>query len=169
MPWWVWILVGVLALAGESASMALFLLNVGMAAFVVAALAAFGVPALGQAGVFVLLAIVLIGLVRPRLLQALGRGRQPRPLTTQEALVGRVATATQPVTDEGGMVRVGQGEFWTARVTSAGQQIEAGSRVRIARVEGLTAYVEPIATATGLLASGGSGSTEVAEGQEQDV
>src|SRR5438067_4852532 len=88
MPWWVWVLVGVLALAGESASMALFLLNVGIAAFVVAALAAFGVPALGQAGVFVLLAIVLIGLVRPRLLQALGRGRQPRPLTTQEALVG---------------------------------------------------------------------------------
>src|ERR687883_1078532 len=127
MPWWAWVLVGVLALAGESASMALFLLGVGIAAFVAAALAALGVPALGQAGLFILLSVVLIGLVRPRLLQALVGRRQPRPLTTQEALVGRVATVTEPVTDDGGMVRLGRGEFWSARATSPAQQIEAGS------------------------------------------
>src|SRR2546423_4272368 len=127
MRWWAWVLVGVLALAGESASMALFLLNVGIAAFVAAVVAVLGVAALGQAGVFVLVSVILIGLVRPRLLQALvGRG-QPRPLTTQEALIGRVATVTEPVTDVGGMVRLGRGEFWTARTTSAAQQIEAGS------------------------------------------
>jgi membrane protein implicated in regulation of membrane protease activity/DNA-binding XRE family transcriptional regulator len=169
MPWWAWVLVGVLALAGESASMALFLLNVGIAAFVAAVLAVLGVAALGQAGVFVLVSVILIGLVRPRLLQALvGRG-QPRPLTTQEALIGRVATVTEPVTDVGGMVRLGRGEFWTARTTSAAQQIKAGSRVRIARVEGLTAYVEPVAAAPGLLAPGGLGPVEGGAGREQDV
>jgi membrane protein implicated in regulation of membrane protease activity/DNA-binding XRE family transcriptional regulator len=168
MPWWAWILVGVLALAGESASMALFLLGAGIAAFVAAALAALGVPALEQAGVFVLLSVVLIGLVRPRLLQALVGRRQPRPLTTQEALVGRVATVTEPVTDDGGMVRLGRGEFWSARATSPAQQIEAGSRVRIARVEGLTAYVEPVAAAPALLAPGESGAAEEGAGREHD-
>ena len=169
MPWWAWVLVGVLALAGESASMALFLLGVGIAAFVAAALAALGVPALGQAGIFVLVAVVLIGLVRPRLLQALVEHRQPRPLTTQEALIDRIATVTETVTDEGGMVRLGRGEFWSARATSPTQQIEAGSRVRIARVEGLTAYVEPVAEAAALRASGASGPAEAGAGREQDV
>ena len=169
MPWWAWVLVGFLALAGESASMALFLLNVGLAAFVAAVLAVLGVPALGQAGVFVLVSVVLIGLVRPRLLQALVGRRQPRPLTTQEALVGRVATVTEPVTDDGGMVRLGRGEFWSARATSPAQPIEAGSRVRIARVEGLTAYVEPVAAAAALRASGASGPAEAGAGREQDM
>src|ERR687883_1118531 len=153
MPWWAWVLVGVLALAGESASMALFLLGAGLAAFVAAVLAVLGVPALGQAGVFVLLSVVLIGLVRPRLLQALVGHRQPRPLTTQEALIGRVATVTEPVTDEGGMVRLGRGEFWSARATSPTQQIEAGSRLRIPRVEGFAAYVRPLAAAAAPRAS----------------
>src|SRR5918911_3701683 len=168
MPWWAWVLVGVLALAGESASMALFLLGVGIAAFVAAALAALGVPALGQAGLFVLLSVVLIGLVRPRLLQALVGHRQPRPLTTQEALIGRVATVTEPVTDEGGIIRLGRGEFWTARATSPAQQIEAGSRVRIARVEGLTAYLAPVAPAPALPTPGASGPAEAGAGREQD-
>src|ERR671930_2780817 len=141
MPWLGGVLVGVLALAGESASMALFLLNVGIAAFVAAVLAVLGVPALGQAGVFVLVSVILIGLVRPRLLQALVGRRQPRPLTTQEALVGRVATVTEPVTDEGGMVRLGRGEFWSARATSPAQQIEAGRRRGLAPRAGLTAHL----------------------------
>src|ERR671934_1604277 len=169
MPWWAWVLVGVLALAGESASMALFLLNVGLAAFVAAVLAVLGVPALGQAGVFVLLSVVLIGLVRPRLLQALVGRRQPRPLTTQEALIGRVATVTEPVTDDGGMVRLGRGDFWSARTASPAQQIAAGSRVRIARVEGLTAYVEPVAAAPALRTPGASGPAEAGAGRGEDV
>src|SRR5918912_618115 len=144
-------------------------LGAGIAAFVAAALAALGVPALGQAGVFVLLSVVLIGLVLPRLLQALVGRRQPRPLTTQEALIGRVATVTESVTDDGGMVRLGRGEFWSARATSPAQPIEAGSRVRIARVEGLTAYVEPVAAAPALRAPGALGPAEAGAGREQDA
>src|SRR5919204_4765579 len=169
MPWWAWLLVGVLALAGESASMALFLLNVGIAAFVAAVLAVLGVAALGQAGVFVLVSVILIGLVRPRLLQALVGRRQPRPLTTQEALVGRVATVTEPVTDDGGMVRLGRGEFWSARATAPAQQIEAGRRPRIPRLGGLTGYVEPVAAAPALRAPGASGPAEAGAGRGEDV
>ena len=145
MSWWLWVLVGVLALAGESISMALFLLYVGIAAFAAAVLAILHIPLAAQVGVFVVLSVLLIGLVRPRMLHALA-GRVPhRTLTNQGPLVDRLATVTQTVTSDGGMVRVGQAEFWTARVTPPTPRIEVGSNVRIVYVDGLTAYVEPVA------------------------
>ena len=146
MSWWLWILVGVLALAGESLSMALFLLYVGIAAFVAAVLALLHIPIAAQVGVFVVLSVLLIGLVRPRMLHALA-GRMPhRALTNQGPLVDRLATVTQTVTPSGGTIRVGNAEFWTARVTPPTRRIEVGSSVRIVYVDGLTAYVEPVAS-----------------------
>ena len=146
MHWWLWVLVGVLALAGESISMALFLLYVALAAFVAALLALLHIGVAAQVGVFVVLSLLLIGLVRPRMLHALV-GRVPhRALTNQGRLVDRLATVTQTVTPDGGMVRVGHAEFWTARVTPPTPPIEVGSSVRIVYVDGLTAYVEPVAS-----------------------
>lgn len=146
MTWWLWVLVGVLALAGEAASMALFLLNVAAAAFVVAALVLFGaLSAPVQAVVFIALSVLLIGLIRPRLLAALTRREQGFPAIEQgAALVDRLATVTDPVTCDNGTIQVGKAEFWTARVSSPTEQIPIGSRVRIAAVRGLTAYVEPL-------------------------
>ena len=127
MPWWAWVLVGVLALAGESASMALFLLNVGIAAFVAAVLAVLGVAALGQAGVFVLVSVILIGLVRPRLLQALVGRRQPRPLTTQEALAERARISVRAISDlERGLHRTPQKE--TVHLLADALQLSAQDR-----------------------------------------
>jgi membrane protein implicated in regulation of membrane protease activity len=146
MSWWLWTLVGVLALAGESISMALFLLYVAIAAFVAALLALLHLGVAAQVGVFVVLSLLLIGLVRPRMLHALA-GRVPhRALTNQGRLVDRLATVTQTVTSDGGMVRVGNAEFWTACVTLPTPRIEVGSSVRIVYVDGLTAYVEPMAS-----------------------
>ncbi len=145
MPWWSWVLLGVLALAGESVSMALFLLNVAFAAFVAAALSVLGVPALAQVGVFIVVAVLLIGLVRPRLLQALTGGRVARrDLTNQGMLMDRIATVTQTVTADSGAIRVGSGEFWTARTVPPVRHLDVGDRVRIHYVDGLTAYVEPL-------------------------
>ena len=145
MHWWLWVLVGVLALAGESISMALFLLYVAIAAFVAALLAILDIGPAAQVGVFVVFSLLLIGLVRPRMLHALAGRVPPRALTNQGRLVDRLATVTQTVTSDGGMVRVGQAEFWTARVTPPTPRIEVGSSVRIIYVDGLTAYVEPVA------------------------
>ena len=144
MSWWLWVLLGVLALAGESISMALFLLYVAIAAFVAALLAFLHIGPAAQVGVFVVLSLLLIGLIRPRMLHALA-GRVPhRALTNQGRLVDRLATVTQTVTSDGGMVRVGNAEFWTARATLPTPRIEVGSRARIVYVDGLTAYVEPV-------------------------
>jgi membrane protein implicated in regulation of membrane protease activity len=132
-------------LAGEAISMALFLLYVAIAAFVAALLALLHIGAAAQVGVFVVLSLLLVGLVRPRMLHALA-GRVPhRALTNQGRLVDRLATVTQTVTSDGGMVRIGNAEFWTARVTPPTERIAVGSSVRIVYVDGLTAYVEPVA------------------------
>lgn len=146
MTWWLWALLGVLALAGESVSMALFLLYVGVAAFVAAGLALVGAGVAAEVAVFLVLSLLLIVLVRPRMLQALS-GRVPhRSLTNQGLLIDRMATVTQTVTRGNGMVRVGNAEFWSARANPPVQRIDVGSQVRIAYVDGLTAYVEPVAT-----------------------
>src|SRR5947209_19080487 len=135
MSWWLWVLLAVLALAGESISMALFLLYVGIAAFVAALLALLHISVAAQVGVFVVLSLLLIVLVRPRMLHALA-GRVPhRALTNQGPLVDRLATATQTVTPDGGMIRVGNAEFWTARATPPTQRIEVGTSVRIVYVD----------------------------------
>jgi membrane protein implicated in regulation of membrane protease activity/DNA-binding XRE family transcriptional regulator len=141
--WWLWGLLGLLALAGESVSMALFLLNVSIAAFVAAILAYLGLHPAIQVGVFAALSTLLVTFARPPMLQVL-LGRRPPTLPAPGALVDRIATVTDTVTDEGGMIRVGKGEFWTARPSGSVEAIEPGQRVRIARVDGLTAYVEPV-------------------------
>jgi membrane protein implicated in regulation of membrane protease activity len=164
MSWWLWVLLGVLALAGESISMALFLLYVAIAAFVAALLALLHISPAAQGGVFVVLSLLLIGLVRPRMLHALA-GRVPhRALTNQGRLVDRLATVTQTVTPDGGMVRVGNAEFWTARVTPPTERIAVGSSVRIVYVDGLTTYVEPVAPIPEVApAPGPSAATQMAQ------
>jgi membrane protein implicated in regulation of membrane protease activity len=150
MPWWLWVLLGVLALAGESASMALFLLYVGAAAFVAAVLALVGLSAVAQLVVFLAVAVLLIVLVRPHMLHALA-GRVPhRVLTNHGPLVDRVGTVTQTVTPDSGMIRVGNAEFWTARANPPERRIEVGQSVRIIYVTGLTAFVEPVVASEAL-------------------
>ena len=149
MAWWAWVLIGVLALAGETVSMARFLLNVAIAAFVVATFVLLGAPSPAtQAVLFIALSILLIGLIRPRMAQLLTRHAPARPTVDQgETLVNRLGTVTDPVTCDSGAIQVGKAEFWTARVaasTDQADQIAVGCRVRIAAVRGLTAYVEPL-------------------------
>ena len=146
MPWWVWGLLGLAALVGETLSLSLFLLNVAIAAFVAAILAYFQVQVAVQVGVFVVLSVALVTLARPRLV-ALLLGRTPERLTTLSHLVGRIATVTEPITLDAGTIRVGKAEFWTARANHAVEPVGVGRQVRIERVDGLTAYVDPLAPA----------------------
>ncbi len=147
-----WVLIGVVALLGEALNTQLFLLNTAVAAFIVAALAVFLGMFLGpslQLALFVVLSLLLLGLVRPRLLHALAGHTQRRTLTIVGRLVDRAATVTQTVTAHSGTIRVGNADFWTARTNGPLPPIQAGRDVRIAYVDGLTAYVEPITTVLG--------------------
>lgn len=141
MPWFIWLVIAVLALAGETVSMAFALVYVGIAAAITAVFAALGLPVTLQFVLFIPLTIALLTLVRPKSLELL-HGRTPqRQLTGQTALVHRTGIVEQDVSDSGGMVRIGAGEFWSARVYPPGQSISRGSKVRVMFVDGLTVHV----------------------------
>jgi membrane protein implicated in regulation of membrane protease activity len=141
VPWYVWLLIAVLALAGETASTAFVLLYVGVAAAITAVLAAAGLPFLLQLIVFIPLTLGLLSAVRPRTLALLGRPG-PRPqLTGHARLTDRRGVVEQEVSDYGGMVRLGSGEFWSARAYPPGVVLPKGAQVRVMFVEGLTVFV----------------------------
>lgn len=141
MPWFVWLIIAVLALAGEVVSTAFVLVYVGVAAAITAVLAALGVPPLLQFVVFIPLTLVLLRAVRPQTVALLGVKRPGLRLTTTTKLVDRTAVVEQHVTDEQGMVRLGNGEFWSARAYPPGASMPVGSTVRIMFVEGITVHV----------------------------
>jgi membrane protein implicated in regulation of membrane protease activity len=141
MPWFIWLVIAVLALAGETVSTAFVLIYVGVAAAITALLAALGVPFVLQLVVFIPLTLALLTLVRPKSLALLHSRTPMREISSQSHLVDRVAVAETDVSDVGGMVRLGSGEFWTARSYPPGTQIAKGSSVRIMFVDGLTVHV----------------------------
>lgn len=143
-----WVLIGAVALVGEALNTQLFLLNVGVAAFIVAPLALVFGPSL-QAALFIVVSLLLLGLVRPRLLHALAGNAPRRTLTNHGRLIDQAATVTQTVTVHSGTIRVGNAEFWTARTNGPLPPIPVGHAVRIIYVDGLTAYVEPVLLRSG--------------------
>ena len=54
-------------------------------------------------------------------------------------LMDRTAVVTHTVTAHSGAIRIGSGEFWTARTNGPLPPIAEGVTVRIAYVDGLTA------------------------------
>jgi membrane protein implicated in regulation of membrane protease activity len=141
VPWFIWLVIAALALAGETVSTAFVLVYIGVAAAITAVLAALGVPFVMQIVVFIPLTLALLSLVRPRTLALLHGNVPRRQITTHSRMVDRAAVVEHEVTDDTGMVRLGSGEFWTARAYPPGVAIPKGSRVRIMFVEGLTVYV----------------------------
>jgi membrane protein implicated in regulation of membrane protease activity len=84
---------------------------------------------------------VLLTLVRPALRRRIER-TTAGPGTNIPALVGRDALVLEPVSDRSGAVKLA-GEVWTARVPPGATELEKGSRVRVARIEGAIAIVHP--------------------------
>ncbi len=139
---WLWWLGAAVVLAiGEVLSLGLVLLMLAGGALAAAIAAALGAPVVVQAIVAVVVAVVLLAALRPWLLQYLRR-RQHLVETNAAALVGRQAVTVTPVAGDGGRVKIG-GEVWTAR-TADGAQLTTGTPVRVTRIDGATAVVEPI-------------------------
>lgn len=143
MAWyvWLWLLVAVVALAGETVSSAFVLLYVGVAAAITAVLAAAGIPFIFQLVIFLPLTLGLLSVVRPRSLALLGRPGPRLNLTGHVGLTDRQGVVEQDVSDAGGMVRLGSGEFWSARAYPPGVVLPKGTRIRVMFVDGLTVYV----------------------------
>ncbi len=86
-------------------------------------------------------AAVLLLALRPALLKRLHRGSDTRP-SNVDALLGLDGRVLATVSTFAGQVKLANGDIWTARSDGQGE-IEPGTPVRVARIDGATAYVRP--------------------------
>lgn len=139
MSWWAWILMGVALLVVELAAPGgLFALFFGVGALAVGVLVALGAggPGWFQWGLFVVLSVSLLAVLRRRL-----RGKLGAP-GLQAELVGEVATPLDDIPSGGTGRAELRGTPWEARA-DGGQPISRGRRCRVVRVEGLTLLLRP--------------------------
>ena len=99
----------------------------------------FGAPVWLQVVIAAVVALLLIFVLRPPLLHRLRRGEDPTP-SNVAALIGMDALVLSTVTRLGGLVKLENGETWTARAVGD-MDIPPQMHVRVARIDGATAYV----------------------------
>ncbi|PJJ72151.1 membrane protein implicated in regulation of membrane protease activity [Diaminobutyricimonas aerilata] len=104
-----------------------------------------GAPWWLQILVALVLSVLLILLIRPVLLRALRRGEDPTP-SNVDALLGMGGRVARTVTDLGGLVKLANGETWTARVSplTEHRDLLEGERVVVTAIDGSTAIVIPV-------------------------
>jgi membrane protein implicated in regulation of membrane protease activity len=81
--------------------------------------------------------LLMIAFVRPVALAHLKNGPSEQR-TNIDRLIGEQAVVMEPVTSDGGLVKIG-GDIWTAR--SAGGILPAGQKVVVSAIDGATAVV----------------------------
>ncbi|MBG6214120.1 MAG: NfeD family protein [Cryobacterium sp.] len=97
------------------------------------------------------LSVLLLLTIRPFLLRALRKGGDPA-LSNIDALIGMTGRVVSTVTDTGGLVKLANGETWTARLqpdgpgnasddTSFRVSVEPGQPVTVHLIQGSTAVV----------------------------
>jgi membrane protein implicated in regulation of membrane protease activity len=139
----VWAVVAALAFVGEILTVSFFLLflSAGAVAALLMGLLGFGVPF--QIAGFIAVSVLSTAVLRPALVRRISQSSEI--YEGSGGIVGKVGVVTGTIEPGGsGMVRIGGGEFWTARSLYSGQRIEPGARVRVLETDGLTALVEVV-------------------------
>ena len=137
-PWVWWLVAAVALVAVEVVTLDLIfvMLAAGAAAGAVTAVA--GAPVAVQAAVALVVALAMLGAVRPVALRHL---RQPiETRTGVAALVGAKALVLERVDAHSGRVKLA-GEVWSARAYDGESVFEPGQTVDVASIEGATALV----------------------------
>jgi membrane protein implicated in regulation of membrane protease activity len=138
---WNWIILGGILLAIEVMAPGTFVLWLGLSAILVGAISfAIDWGWQEQGVAFAILAVASLVLwwrLGRRGKQESEGSDQPFLNRRAQAFVGRVFTLDKPIVDGAGTVRIGD-TIW--RVT--GPDCSAGSRIKIARADGATLYVE---------------------------
>ncbi len=140
----VWAVVAALALVGEILTVSFFLLFFSVGALVALLMAFLGLGIALQVGGFVVAVALSMLVLRPALLHRISFG-ESEEYESRAGITGKSGVVTSVIEPGGsGTVRIGSGEFWTARSLYPGQRIEPGARVRVLDTDGLTALVETV-------------------------
>ena len=139
-----WAVLAALAFVGELLTVSFFLLFFSLGAAVGLVAALLGASITVQAVGFVAASILSMVVLRPALLNRLSL-RGSEGYAGHRGITGESAVVTEEIEADGkGMVRIGTGEFWTARSVHPGEKIEQGARVRVLDTDGLTALVDSV-------------------------
>ena len=136
----VWLLLLVVFLAAEAATVSMVSLWFSVSALVALLVALLGGPGWLQGTLFLVISAVLLALLRP----LVKRYVTPRITATNvDSVIGSTGLVTTAIDNVSavGQVKLGAME-WTARSTS-GQPIPVGTRVRVDKIEGVKVYVSP--------------------------
>ena len=137
-----WAALAALAFVGEVLTVTFFLLFFFLGALVGLVAAMFHLPVAVQAVGFVVASLLSMAVLRPALLNRLSL-HGSEGYVGHRGITGERAVVTEEIEAGGkGMVRVGSGEFWTARSLHPDEKIEQGTRVRVLDTDGLTALVD---------------------------
>lgn len=143
---WHWLAFGVVLAVIEMIAPGVYLLWLGIAAIVTGlALAAF--PAMtweAQLVLFAGLSVVSIFLGRRFFYARETETDHPTLNRRGETYVGQTFTISEATKDGHGRLRIGD-STWAVRVVAPAEDIAAGVRIRIVRVDGSTLLVEPAA------------------------
>jgi inner membrane protein len=143
MAWWGWAILGIACMVIEvHLTQDFTLFCVGIAAFVVTAVAAFAVdlPYWSHWLLFSALSVVVLLTVRKPLL---GRLRPDRGRDADfDYLLGEVATPSEDLAGNGVGKAELRGSVWTVR-NAEPTNLSKGQRCRVTRIEGLTLWIKP--------------------------
>jgi membrane protein implicated in regulation of membrane protease activity len=135
--WWV-VAAGVLAVAEILTGGTLILLMIAGGAAAGGLASALGAPPAASVGIFALVSVALLGLVRPI---ARRHMRTPRAVRTGvAALVGAEAVVLEVVDGKDGRIKLG-GEVWSARAYDGESAFAVGQTVQVLEIDGATALI----------------------------
>ncbi len=139
-----WAVLAAVAFAGELLTVSFFLLFFSFGALVGLVMAFLGLGPVAQAIGFVAASVLSMAVLRPALVHRISfRGSEQ--YESRNSITGKSGIVTASIEPGGsGTVRIGSGEFWTARAVYPEQSIEAGTRVRVLDTDGITALVEAV-------------------------
>ena len=139
-----WAVLAALAFAGELLSVSFFLLFFSLGALI-ALLAAFAGLGIGlQVAGFIVASLLSMVVLRPALMHRISFRGSER-YVGRDSITGKSGVVMSSIEPGGsGTVRIGSGEFWTARAVYPEQRIESGTRVRVLDNDGITALVEAV-------------------------
>jgi len=85
-----------------------------------------------------------MAILRPALMHRISFRGSER-YQSRDSVTGKSGVVTDAIEPGGsGTVRIGSGDFWSARSVYPEQSIEAGARVRVLDTDGITALVEAV-------------------------